>query len=65
VRAVRAIGQMQRAISRIPRARLVPGGFPAAIPFPGCASHGKTLRPSIEDDLKPQAVRIVQSVERM
>ena len=56
----RAIGQMQRAISRTTRARRVPGDFPAAIPFPGCATHGKGFTSAHRRRF--ETARIVQSV---
>ena len=43
-------------MQRTTRARRVPGGSTATILFPGCATHDKAPRPSIEDGLKLQAV---------
>ena len=48
--AARAIGRMQRTT----RARRFPGSSTAMILFPGCATHDKAPRPSIDDGLKPQ-----------
>ena len=57
----RAIGRMQRTTL----ARRVPGGSTATILFPGCATHDKAPRPSIEDGLKPQAVLAARAIGRM
>ena len=56
----RAVGQMQRAISRTTRARRVPGDFPAAIPFPGCATRGKGF--ASVHRRRFETARVVQSV---
>ena len=56
----RAIGRMQRTASHTTRARRVPGDFPAAIPFPGCATHGKGFTSAHRRRF--ETARIVQSV---
>ena len=46
------VPETQNTVSRIPH-------------FSGCAAHGKSSRPSIEDGLKPQAVLAARAIGRM
>ena len=46
------VPETQNSVSRIPH-------------FSGCAAHGKSSRPSIENGLKPQAVLAARAIGRM